>query len=347
MKKAILYSLACFIISKTSLAQTAAITDKGDEVILYDNGTWKYTKEFRDTSDIIKINPTKFSRPDDASFLLKSKIVHMGFWLNPKLWSFGKSTSNESAEYEITQKKGDMDVVVIAEKIVVPFETLRKIVIRNGTNASPDYHVVKEEYRTVNGLKVLYMECEGTITDIKFSFYGYYYAGPSSILQYIAVAVKDAHSNNEALAQNLLNGLVIVDAAGADLPDTLEKVKIDVRETNGQSLTSTGNDCKKYFPGKWHYTSMMQKVTVERTLQKTVEQIGNYTYEYETKWLSNCEYQLLFKKTDDPNYKVPKKDVPMIIDVLDIDKDSMTYQASYYGHTIKNEMIRDTCSDCK
>jgi hypothetical protein len=350
MRKSILFFLASLIFSNAIVAQIKAITDKGDEVILYDNGTWKFSKEFMNADSVIKINPASFTRSASASFLLKSNKTHLGFWLDPKIWSFGKATNNKSAEYELQQKGGDIQALLITENIHLTLEALRNIVIKNAKAASPDYHVVKQEYRIVNGLKVLYMEAEGTISDIKFSFLGYYYSDVNTTLQFLVLAVKDGEIDNEKKAEELLNGLVINDAAGTGIPETsvpvmdnavtVEDAKGDIRAVPQGSM-SPNNDCKKYFPGKWHYTTMSQKVTIERTLQKTTEHIGKYFYEYETKWINNCEYQLIFKKTDDPEYKVPKGNEPMIVDIVEIDDNSMQYHISYYGRNINNEMTRD------
>ncbi len=339
MKKCVLFFLFVLIISKITVAQKKAITDNGDEVILYDNGTWKYTKEFIDTANFIKTNPVAFYKPKNANFLLKSTHAHVGFWIDTKKWTFGKATSNKSAEYELQNKNETMQVEVITEKIALPLTTLRKIAIKNAKAAAPDWHIVKEEYRTVNGLKVLFIQSEGTISDIHFIFYSYYYTDASSSTQFLVLGSKDANNFSKEDAENLLNGIVVTDADGSNLssvPD--EEVKVDVKSPLSQDSPQGNYDCKKYFAGKWQYTSQMQRITVERTLDKSVEQIGNHTYEYSIKWLDNCKYQLIFKSSDDPNYEVPDK--PMIVDILGIDNQTMEYEAMYNGQSVKNEMIK-------
>jgi len=75
MKKIILLSLVSFL-SLPFFAQKKAIADTGEEVILYDNGTWKYVKEQVKTET--PTNPTKFTKSANASFLVKSTKTNMG-----------------------------------------------------------------------------------------------------------------------------------------------------------------------------------------------------------------------------------------------------------------------------
>lgn len=84
--------------------QTKAVTEKGDEVILYNNGTWSYSNDNQSGLEIIKNNNNKFIKNTNSTFLLKSKNLNIGIWLNPKVWTFKKEDSNESAEYLFTKK---------------------------------------------------------------------------------------------------------------------------------------------------------------------------------------------------------------------------------------------------
>lgn len=281
MKQYFLFFIASFIIAKITVAQKKAITDNGDEVILYDNGTWKYTKEFIDTASFIKTNPIAYKKPADANFLIKSKLTHVGFWINPKKWSFGKSTSNENAEYELHDKDGTMLVEVISEKLGLPLKTLRTLAIKNARAVAPDLQIVKEEYRTVNGLKVLLMWSEGTISDIRFIYYGYYYSDSSSSTQYLLIGMKDAGTFNERKADSLLNGLVVPDGKGIVLSEPAETVKVDVKSPSQANSLSAGEDCKKLFPGKWNYSSQQEKITLGKTLNQSIEPIGDYAYEFD------------------------------------------------------------------
>jgi hypothetical protein len=58
---------------------------------------------------------------------MKSNKLNVGFWLNPKIWSFKKATDNTEAEYEFQLRNGDLYGLVISEKVEIPLETLKSI----------------------------------------------------------------------------------------------------------------------------------------------------------------------------------------------------------------------------
>jgi len=161
--------------------QQMAVTETGEEVLLYDDGTWTYKnmENGMDSFKEIQMNPAIFTKEDNASFHLKSTKTKLGIWLDPKKWSFKKASENPEAEYEFQLKNGDLYGMLISEKFEIPLANLRTIAIENGKAAAPDLKVVHEEYRMVNGLKVLQLQMNGTMQGIKFSYYGYYYSDES------------------------------------------------------------------------------------------------------------------------------------------------------------------------
>ena len=119
-------------------ASQKAITDTGDEVILFNDGTWKYSDNVKTDDQKIKTNETKFKKPESATFKLKSKRNKSAFWLNTKKWIFQKATSNAEAEYEFQLKGQDLYGMSISEGVHIPLESLVEIALaRPGTkNAS-------------------------------------------------------------------------------------------------------------------------------------------------------------------------------------------------------------------
>lgn len=209
--KTTFFTLVCWLICSTCLAQIPAVTETGDAVVLYENGTWKYVNADAVASNEIPLNPKKFKRDKDATFLLKSNRLKLGFWLDPKVWSFEKATDNPTAEYEMEMKNGELYAMVIAERLEVPLETMRTIAYENGKEEAPDLQVVKEEYRMVNGLKVLFLQMDGTIQGIKFSYYGYYYSDEGGTVQYVVYTSQSLIHEYRKEADALLNGLVKID----------------------------------------------------------------------------------------------------------------------------------------
>ena len=200
--------LTCLLSITIAVSQQKAITETGDEVILNEDGTWKYLNEESIEKNEIPFNSKEFKKDSNSSFLLKSKKFNVGFWLDPKVWSFKKATDNPEAEYELQLKGGDLYAMVISEEVEVPLETMRSIAVENGRLAAPDLKISKEEYRNVNGLKVLLLQMDGTMQGIKFSYYGYYFSSENGTVQLITYTSQNLLKNYIKDCEILLNGLV-------------------------------------------------------------------------------------------------------------------------------------------
>lgn len=210
MKK-ILFPLALLLIGTTLLAQKKAITDSGEEVILYDNGTWKYVNDSLNEKKEIAVNPKPFTKKSAATFLVKSTRTKIGVYIDTKTWTFKKAEDNEDAEYQFQVKNNDLYGMLIAEKTEVPLETLRGIALENAKQVAPDIQVMKQEYRTVNGKKMLFMQMQGTTQGVKFAYYGYYYSNPKGTVQLVAYTSQELINDLKDEAEELLNGLVVLD----------------------------------------------------------------------------------------------------------------------------------------
>lgn len=193
-------------------AQIKAVTESGDEVILYDNKTWNYSDAAVKEEQEIKTNPITFLKTKDATFFLKSKtITDLGIYLNPKKWSFKKSETNAQSEYTFELKGKDAYGMIITERIEVPLNTLKGLAIDNAKSIAPDIKVVMEEYRTVNGKKVFCMQMNGTTQGVKFSYFGYYYAYERGTIQFITYTSQSLLDEYKPDMEEVLNGFTIND----------------------------------------------------------------------------------------------------------------------------------------
>lgn len=206
MKKIIvaLAFLGCITLS----AQQKAVTELGEEVLLYQNGTWKYANVEDEIAKDTPVNPDPFVKDEDATFLLKSKVTNVGVWLDPTEWSFQKSKDNPEAEYELQLKGEDLYGMIITEKLEIPIENLKEIALENGRDAAPDLEVIQEEYRTVNDQKVLFLQLNGTLQGIKFTYYGYYYSSPTGTVQFITYTSQGLLKSYIEDCEKILNGFV-------------------------------------------------------------------------------------------------------------------------------------------
>jgi hypothetical protein len=207
MKK-LIFSLFLFLSVRMINAQINAITESGDEVVLLEDGTWKYLHEEEHEETEVPLNQQIFSKSALSTFLVKSSKVNVGIWINPKVWTFTKGGANDVFEYQFRKKQDDLYAMLITERLQIPIESLKTIAIENAKKAAPDIKVVKEEYRVVNGQKVLLIQLAGTIQGIKFVYYGYYYSNESGTIQLLNYTSENLLKSNLLEIELFLNGFV-------------------------------------------------------------------------------------------------------------------------------------------
>lgn len=88
---------------------------------------------------------------------------------------------------------------------------------------------------------------------------------------------------------------------------------------------------------------MGEKIYVERTFRKTYEYLENkkYVFEYDNKWIDDCNYDLIFKRTTKPNYKDAKIGEKFKVEILEIDDKKMKYVVTFRGNDTRGEMMKD------
>lgn len=205
MKKIIVATLLLWSI--TGYAGQKAITDTGDVVILNDDGTWVYSDDAKKTTSSIGTNKRKFLKPKDSSFLLKSKINNSAFWVNTHRWTFGKGDAAD-IEYKFRLKGKSLYGMAITEEISMPVVALADIALANMKDVAPDAKMVRQEYRFVNGKKLLYMEINGTIRGIQYSYRGYYYSNDYGVTQFLTYTGTNLVSKYTSEINDFLNGFV-------------------------------------------------------------------------------------------------------------------------------------------
>ncbi len=203
-----LFVTILLLLAATSYASQKAITDTGEEVILNSDGTWEYFDTSKKANNIIKTNKKNFKRPSNSTFLLKSTINNSAYWINTDKWSFKKGKDTEETEYAFKLKDKGLYGMVITEQVEIPsLESLADIALTNARNAAPNAKIVRQEYRVVNGKKVIYMEMNGTIQGIKFTYLGYYYSDVSGCTQFITYTSNNLVDTFKSEINDFLNGL--------------------------------------------------------------------------------------------------------------------------------------------
>ena len=211
-KNLIIVTALILLFSKFSIAQKTAITDTGQEVTLYKNGTWEYVN-LQDSS-IFKLdtNLVHFQKESKATFLLKSKVNDCGIFLNPKKWKFKNSTINEAAEYGIWSIDGSIQALILNEVIEIPLATLSKLALKNARRATEGSIIVEnQEFRVVNEVSVLCTKMIGYVNGVKYNYIGYYFSNQNGSTQIVCYTSQKMFPEKEIEMESLLNGFVVLD----------------------------------------------------------------------------------------------------------------------------------------
>lgn len=215
MKK--LFLILCVLtISNIAISQTKALTDNGREVLLFENGTWKYSDDNSNTNSILTdsltTNKNKFIKTSQATFLVKSTNFNVGVFMNPSKWTFAPHKDNEKApEYRFNLKSGEGYAMMVTEKTQISLENMRQIALLNAQKASVDVKETSAEYRIVNNKKILCLKFQGTIKGIKFVYFGYYYSSPNGTVQLLSYTSQQYFDSIQKELENFLNGFVEIE----------------------------------------------------------------------------------------------------------------------------------------
>jgi hypothetical protein len=208
MKYLLSFTLLLFLSAVN--AQQNAITENGEEVILYDVNTWEFVNDSLNFVEEIPVNSEPFTKSKKSSFLVKSKTTNVGVYINPKDWGFTKGENNPDAEYEFQAKGKDLYGMLITEKTPIQVESLADIAFQNAKSALSQVKRTKMEYRTINDVEVIHMQMEGTISGINIVYYGYYFSNDAGSVQLLTYTSNVLFDEYQTVMESLLNGLVIV-----------------------------------------------------------------------------------------------------------------------------------------
>src|SRR6218665_351080 len=165
------------LIYSFSYSQVKALTEDGKEVVLFENKTWRFVNESDEKIvDEIVTNNTIFTKPTNATFLLKSQKLDAGIYFNPKQWKTVKADISPIAEYTFQDVSSQSYGVFVSEK--APIQTLKNLkdlIISNVQKRASFFRFISSEYRTVNGIKVLFLEYTANFQGMDFHYLANYY----------------------------------------------------------------------------------------------------------------------------------------------------------------------------
>ena len=197
-------------------AQIRAITERGDSVVLLQGGTWYTAEEYRQLlraeSTSLDTSAVAYQKPEVATKQEASEAGSYRAWYDGDHWEpIDANLLNPQAEMAF-QFKGTSEEaygMTIYEAWEIPTAQLQKIAIQHANKMGSNLKVLKEEYRVVNGVTVLYTQLEATVSGLDL-VYHYYFASQEGLsLQYIVFTGKSYAEKVESRILDLLNGLVV------------------------------------------------------------------------------------------------------------------------------------------
>jgi Protein of unknown function (DUF3157) len=210
----LLTTLLLLIVFTSSKSQVKALTENGREVLLNEDGTWRYSTNEDDSlskSEAVTTNPIEFHTTAGASFPVKSSVLNVGVYLDPNKWTFSAHHSNEvNPEYRFVLKSQHGFAMMLTEITPIDLENMKVIALENAKKAAPDTKVTHTEYRTVNNKKVLCLTLRGTLQGIKFIYFGYYYSNSNGTVQLVAYGSENMFKDSIKEWEDFLNGFTVL-----------------------------------------------------------------------------------------------------------------------------------------
>ena len=90
----------------------------------------------------------------------------------------------------------------------LPLELLREIAIENMLEVASDAKITKEEFRYVNGTKVLLLKIAASLSGMSVFYYGYYFSSTNGTVQLLTYTSDTLFPFYEEEMEILLNGFV-------------------------------------------------------------------------------------------------------------------------------------------
>jgi hypothetical protein len=183
-------------------ADLTATTADGRKVILRSDGSWKFTEAAKPAA--APANVPSFTRPATATARVELITGKAALAYDPKKWR--KDESDENNVTALVHSTGDGYAKIIAERIEMPLDAMRKVAISNARDAAPDMEVVRDEMRRVNGVDVLCLEMRGQVEGIPIVYFGYYYTGKEGSIQLLTYTGQNLIDEYQKDFEELLAG---------------------------------------------------------------------------------------------------------------------------------------------
>jgi hypothetical protein len=202
-------------------AQIKAVTETGDTIYVYNNGTWSYeleeiNDEFNEL-DFLKLKldidtlEKKIVAPSNAQTEVKIESNGILIKYDSKKWKrVPPANLNNEADLAFESKTESIWCIVIAEETFIPSDNLFRIAKRTmEQNLKAQVEILKTEYVNVNGINVLRGAVKADVAGIVFVFDSYYYSSPLGSVQFTTWTSENLWRKNQTEIAELLSGFII------------------------------------------------------------------------------------------------------------------------------------------
>lgn len=207
------FFIPLIFISLSLFSQQTATTKDGKTVILNDNGTWVYQTD-SDSNNKTQFKDSlliKYNKSSAAKTLLKSERTDHALWYNETKWTRSDMKPTEASEFLLKLKDQDGYCITVVEKIEIPIENFSTIVLKSlKMRGAENVLVEKEEFRLVNGIRVLFMQFSVTMSGMNFTYVGYYFSNESGTSQVLCYTAKNLFKQYQQEFMTMLNGFVVI-----------------------------------------------------------------------------------------------------------------------------------------
>lgn len=195
-----------------------AITTDGRRIILFDDGTWKYDLEpipvesgtaVPDTAEDLynKQVGGEYQTSPYNKKEWRSNRTKFSVWFNPKKWKM--NLMNNTPPTEVSFHFIDIVCGVLTERLDVDMETWVHTTKLYRKQNFPSMKIQKEEWRTVNGLNVYFMEWETGDNRTNLKCYSYFTKSSTELLQMTVSGPPSVAIDRQEEIFRILNGLVL------------------------------------------------------------------------------------------------------------------------------------------
>lgn len=217
-KTGLLLTICMALLTVHMLAQAPvkATTEDGKQVLLLQDGTWKYAQPAPPDE---KAGQSSYTKATAATQVLSINKGAASLSFDPNEWTISDQTDPNRTTFE--HKSGDLYATVLAERIQTSLEALKSLAVQNAKNAATSFKILDDDTRVVNGVKVAHMRFQATIKEIAFILEGYYYAGPAGSIQVVTWSGANLYPEYKQVIQDFLDGFELAPAkpqAEKDVP---------------------------------------------------------------------------------------------------------------------------------